>query len=184
MIPGYEGSNVLDLTPRLRTRTPPHRFPESETSGTAHSSVDLVHGAVLICEYELLERNAFREFAERLKPYALLDLRPSPSMTFIEGSRARAFDLFTELGIVYVGLSALLGKERFSPHYWTSESLRLALADWLALRHRDDGAVACLFGNRAQLRRGYPTIINALELGGRSSSPPLVSQYRSGLVSM
>lgn len=176
-------ANVLDLRPRLAGRLRKERVREEAEDGE-YTTLNDLGGVVLICEREMLAKDAFESFAKRAKVKTLLDLRPSASMTFIKSPRPCAFRLLAALDIQYADVAARVGKGRFRDDYWESEILALAITRSIGSVHRSGGVLACLFGSRSQLQRGRRTVLQALENSSCINTHAPVSHYRSGLFVM
>ncbi|HTJ91878.1 MAG TPA: hypothetical protein VL424_02070 [Pararobbsia sp.] len=183
MNPTSQSSNVLDIQAYLAARQR-LEAPIDVIAKPRPVATDSIDGAVLVCQRDMLETNAFKTFASRIEPAALLDLRPAPSMRFIDLSTAGAFRFFNSLGMEYVDIAGHIGKYSYSDAYWKSEQLASTLTEWIDKIQSNGRPLICLFGTHEERRQGRPTVAQALERSKRRASHSLVSHYRSGLLAM
>lgn len=166
-----------------------HAHPESDRLNAAPLSAPIqwrenLRAILTICEREMLSFGAFKRFAERYRPHTLLDLRQSQSLRFVQHAGRDAFSVFAEHEIRYINIAGRVGRFADDDAYWTSDALRNTLADWMAKACLDAGSIACLFGNKEQLRRCRPIFLRAIEQSLGKDACHRVSRYRSGLLAI
>lgn len=179
-----EHGTVIDLRPLLTRRCSEDTSLSALHVTPSSSQPTAFQGIVLLCERELREKNEFTRFVERFRPAVLLDLRLVSTLTFIEYWGQSAQELFDALRVRYINACDRRGNLDYGDAYWTSEAFKTTLVDAIGEIYSPGTTIACLFGNRAQLRRGRANLLRAVQESTGQEPSRYVARYRSGLLAM
>ncbi len=138
---------------------------------------------ILINESDVSKNGEFVRFINMYRPKLILDLRISPRLDFVAGSRQKTFQMFDRYSIQYVDVFGRLGvysREEFF-------SLKNTDSDFLPSSVIDDeggfGPIVFLFDDKNILNRCQVFFRRDIKMYMQEKSRPNVSRFRCGFLS-
>lgn len=162
---------------------PPASNNKNLTLDDERGSLVTPHFLVLIDESDVSETGVFLQFLRSFRPKAVLDLRISPRLDFVAGSRARTFRTFDDLSVEYVDVLGRLDVYSRNDFLALKTHKTNILATLIDTDENNNRPVVCLFDDTEILARCRKLFKHDILSYFQSQPSTNVSWYRSGLLS-
>lgn len=156
----------------------------NESIDNDHSPLIDPHFVVLMQESEVSNAGDFVRFLDSFRPQAILDLRLSPRLDFVEGSRTRTFRTFDRLSVQYIDVFGRLGVFSRQDLYNLECIKEKRLASFIDVTVKDDRPVVCLFDDAAVIERCEQIFKYDILSYIQNRPSTNISRFRSGLLAV
>lgn len=141
---------------------------------------------VLIIERELFG-DTFCGFANKFRPDFILDLRRSPRLDLLAGSRVKAFEFFNELDVKYLDVSGRAGSDLID-EVWKNEDFLSDIINRCAMKSSQGRGVITIFLDDEDSLIECQAVLTSKKVGQHNGGLPKmdmkVSHYKSGLLAI
>lgn len=148
------------------------------------NSDQVQHFVVLIAESEVSHTNGFLEFLSSYRPKVIFDLRFSPRLDFVGGSRRRAFRAFDELSVQYIDVLGRLGVSSREDFFSLTQEATPTLSSWIEADTHDDRPIVCLYADKAIINACEKLFKDDIRSYRQHRPETFVSQFRAGLLAL
>lgn len=140
------------------------------------------HFLVLMNESDVSKTGEFLRFLDSYRPKLILDLRISPRLDFVAGSRVRTFRAFGEFSVQYIDVLGRLGVYSREDFLSLKNNSSGMLDSLVHSDENDDRPMVCLFDDTEVFKRCRKIFKDDIQTYVQERSSPSVSWFRSGLL--
>lgn len=149
-----------------------------------HNMIAGEHFVVLMPESEVSNTGDFLRFLNAFRPKIILDLRLSPRLDFVGGSRTRAFHAFEEFAVQYIDVLGRLGVSSRDDFRYLKHDEKPKLMQWISLDTHDNRPIVCLYDDATVIDHCEEIFRDDIQSYKRSRPETYVSQFRAGLLAL
>lgn len=170
-------ATVLNFNSSFPARTDDHFHAD-------HNKLAGQHFVVLMPEAEVSNAGDFLRFLNAFRPKVILDLRLSPRLDFVGGSRRRAFHVFEEFSVQYVDVLGRLGVSCREDFLRLKDDKKPTLLRWISSDPHDDRPIVCLYDDASVVNQCEEIFRDDIQSYRQSRPATHVSQFRAGLLAL